>query len=57
MINDVVICSPLRTPVGGFGGQFASLTASQLGTQLLEALIATSGIDPEHIEDVILGHG
>ena len=57
MINDVVICSPLRTPVGGFGGQFASLTAPQLGTQLLEALISTSGIDPEHIDDVILGHG
>ena len=57
MINDVVICSPLRTPVGGFGGQFASLTAPQLATQLLEALLAKSALDPERIDDVILGHG
>lgn len=57
MINDVVICSPLRTPVGAFGGQFTSLSAPDLATQLLTALVSRTGLNPENIDDVILGHG
>ncbi len=36
-MRDAVICEPLRTPVGRFGGQFRNLTAQQLGTIVVKA--------------------
>jgi len=53
--NDIVICEPLRSPVGGFGGQFKDIAPEELGRQVLTALIERTGIDPEVIDDVIFG--
>ncbi|MGV1010165.1 MAG: acetyl-CoA C-acetyltransferase [Dermatophilaceae bacterium] len=53
---DVVICEPLRTPVGRYGGSLASVSAADLGVTVLQALVERTGIDPEEIDDVILGH-
>ncbi|MCA0873019.1 acetyl-CoA C-acetyltransferase [Seohaeicola saemankumensis] len=53
MLNDVVICDPVRTPVGRFGGQFKSLQAQQLGRAVVEGLLARSPGVAEHVEDVI----
>lgn len=55
--TDVVICSPLRTPVGGFLGALSSLTADQLGTQLLSALVERTGLGEGDVDDVIIGNG
>ncbi|MER6969988.1 acetyl-CoA C-acetyltransferase [Nocardioides sp. NPDC000445] len=55
-MRDVVICEPVRTPVGGYGGSLRPLTAAELGAQTLRGLVERTGIDPEVIEDVILGH-
>ncbi|MCR1785573.1 acetyl-CoA C-acetyltransferase [Nocardioides carbamazepini] len=55
-MRDVVICEPVRTPVGGYGGSLRPLTAAELGAQALRGLVERTGIDPEVIEDVILGH-
>ncbi|MBC7268260.1 MAG: acetyl-CoA C-acetyltransferase [Streptomyces sp.] len=55
-MRDVVICEPVRTPVGGYGGSLRPLTAAELGAQTLRGLVDRTGIDPEVIEDVILGH-
>jgi acetyl-CoA C-acetyltransferase len=52
-MRDAVICEPLRTPVGRFGGQFRNLTAQQLGTIVVKALIARTGIPAALVEDVI----
>jgi acetyl-CoA C-acetyltransferase len=52
-MRDAVICEPLRTPVGRFGGQFRNLTAQQLGTIVVKALIARTGIPAGLVEDVI----
>ena len=54
--RDVVICEPVRTPIGRYGGMFASLTAVELGVAALQGLLARTGIGPHVIEDVILGH-
>lgn len=56
-MREIVICEPLRTPVGRFGGQFKSVPVQELGAQLLRGLIAKTKLPPERIDDVIFGHG
>ena len=51
-----VICEPVRTPVGSYGGGFRSVTATELGAIALRGLLARTGIDGHLIDDVILGH-
>jgi len=53
---EAVICEPVRTPIGRYGGMFASLTAVELGVAALQGLLARTGIPADAIEDVILGH-
>lgn len=54
--TDVVICSPLRTPVGGFMGSLSSLSAAQLGSQLLAALVERTGLGEGDVDDVVIGN-
>lgn len=54
--REVVICSPLRTPVGKFGGVFAPVPVADLASTVLRELIARTGLDPQAVNDVILGH-
>lgn len=56
-MRDVVICQPLRTPVGRFGGVFRDLDANTLATGLLTALVERTGLTGAEVDDVILGHG
>lgn len=53
--RDVVICSPLRTPVGRYGGMFKRLSATELAATVVKALIERTGLAPERVDDVILG--
>ncbi|NKY58436.1 acetyl-CoA C-acetyltransferase [Nocardia flavorosea] len=52
---DAVICEPLRTPVGRFGGVFKDLAPETLAATLITELIARTGLPAEQIDDVILG--
>ena len=54
---DVVICNPLRTPVGRMGGALATLTAADLATATLRALIERTGLTEGDVDDVVLGTG
>jgi acetyl-CoA C-acetyltransferase len=54
-MRDVVICEPLRTPVGRFGGVFKDLTPQSLAATVITALVERTGIDGSAIDDVILG--
>ncbi|NED21991.1 acetyl-CoA C-acyltransferase [Streptomyces sp. SID9913] len=54
--SDVVVCHPLRTPVGRFGGAFAGLPATELARQLLRALADRAGLDEGDVDDVVLGN-
>ncbi|GCB00591.1 acetyl-CoA C-acetyltransferase [Mycolicibacterium sp. NCC-Tsukiji] len=51
-----VICAPVRTPIGRYGGMFKSLTAVELGVAALRGLLQRTGIPAEAVQDVILGH-
>jgi acetyl-CoA C-acetyltransferase len=52
---EAVICEPLRTPVGGFGGVFRDVPAAALGATVIGELIRRTGVPPEAIDDVLLG--
>jgi acetyl-CoA C-acetyltransferase len=54
-LNDVVICSPLRTAVGRFGGLFAALSAAELASTLMRELVARTGLGEGDVDDVVLG--
>ena len=55
-MRTAVICEPVRTPIGRYGGMFASLTAVELGVTALKGLLDRTGVTPGAVEDVILGH-
>ena len=54
-MEDVVIVSAARTPVGSFNGAFATVTAHDLGTIAIKAAIERAGLQPGDIDEVILG--
>ena len=56
MARTAVICEPVRTPIGRYGGMFGSLTAVDLGVAALKGLLEHTGVAPDAVEDVILGH-
>jgi acetyl-CoA C-acetyltransferase len=55
-MRDVVICEPVRTPIGRYGGALKALTAAELGEVALRGLLDRTGLDPAAVDDVILGH-
>jgi acetyl-CoA C-acetyltransferase len=55
-VPDAVICEPLRTPVGGFGGSLRDVPVQDLASTVIRALMDRTGLPPEAVEDVLLGH-
>ncbi|HQD65208.1 MAG TPA: acetyl-CoA C-acyltransferase [Casimicrobium huifangae] len=56
MSDPIVIVSAARTPMGGMLGDFAALSASDLGAVAVKAAVERAGLKPEQIEEVILGN-
>ncbi|PZC47963.1 MAG: acetyl-CoA C-acetyltransferase [Chloroflexi bacterium] len=56
-MREAIIVSPLRTPVGKFGGALRDVPADELGALAIRALMEQTGLDPERVDEVILGHG
>ena len=54
-MNDVVIVAALRSAVGKFNGSIAKIPASELGAQVIKALLAQTKVAPEQISEVIMG--
>jgi acetyl-CoA C-acetyltransferase len=54
-MEDVVILSGVRTPIGAFLGSLASLTAPQLGSIAIRTAIARAGLEPQDIDEVLMG--
>jgi acetyl-CoA C-acetyltransferase len=55
-MSDIVICEPLRTPVGRFGGALSPLTAVDLAAATLTELVRRTGLTEGDVDDVILGN-
>ena len=56
-MRDAVICEPLRTPVGRFGGVLEAVEVADLAATVVRAVVSRTGLDPERVDDVILGQG
>lgn len=54
-MQQVVIVAATRTPIGSFQGVLASLSAVDLGTVVVKALLARSGVAADQVDEVILG--
>jgi len=54
--NEAVILSAARTPVGKIQGALANIPAPQLGATAIKAAVERAGINPEEIEEVIMGN-
>jgi acetyl-CoA C-acetyltransferase len=54
-MRDAVICEPLRTAVGRFGGVFAGVPAGTLAATVVGELVRRTGLPADCVDDVILG--
>ncbi len=55
-MEDVVIVSAVRTPVGKFQGSLAEFSATQLGALAVREAVQRAGLDPATIDECILGN-
>ena len=55
MQDPIVIVAAVRTPMGGFQGDFAALSCAQLGSAAIKAAVERSGLAPTQIDEVIMG--
>jgi acetyl-CoA C-acetyltransferase len=54
-MQEAVIVAAARSPVGSFGGSLASLPASEIGAQVIRGALASVGLAPDQVDEVILG--
>ena len=52
-MRDVVICEPVRTAVGGFGGAFKTVHAHEMASHVIRELMAKTSLPAEAVEDCI----
>ncbi|MEP7132386.1 MAG: thiolase family protein [Acidobacteriota bacterium] len=55
-MRPVFILSAVRTPIGRFGGSFASLSAADLGVAAARAALDRSGLPPAAVSETVFGH-
>jgi acetyl-CoA C-acetyltransferase len=55
-LDDVVITSALRTPIGTYKGSLKDLSADKLGALAIKEVIHKSNVKPDQIDEVIMGH-
>ena len=54
-MKEVYIVSAVRTPIGAFGGGLAEVATTQLGAVAVKAAVERSGINPEDVNEVLMG--
>lgn len=56
MNREIVICNPVRSAIGGFGGTLKDMSSADLGAHVVAATLRRSGLDPARVDGVILGN-
>jgi acetyl-CoA C-acetyltransferase len=56
MNKEIVVCSPVRSPIGAFGGSLKDVPAAALGAHVITATLRRSGLDPEAVDSVVMGN-
>ncbi|XP_039600447.1 acetyl-CoA acetyltransferase, mitochondrial [Polypterus senegalus] len=55
-LNEVVIVSAVRTPIGSFMGSLSKVPATKLGSVAIKGAIDKAGISPEEVQEVYMGN-
>ncbi|MCK5440950.1 MAG: acetyl-CoA C-acyltransferase [Maribacter sp.] len=55
-MNDVVIVSAVRTPIGSFMGSLSTIPAPKLGAFAIMGALDKIQLDPKHVEEVLMGN-
>ena len=53
--DDIVIVSAVRTPMGGFQGELAAVSATELGAVAIKAAVTKAGVDASRVNEVLMG--
>ena len=56
LLEDVVIVSAVRTPIGKFQGSLSDLKATQLGAIAVREAVKRAGVDPAKVDECIMGN-
>ena len=56
MLADVYLAGGVRTPIGGFAGALASVSAPALGSTAIRAALERAGVEAERVDEVIFGN-
>jgi acetyl-CoA C-acetyltransferase len=55
-MNQAVILSAVRTPIGKFQGGLSSLAATELGAKVVAEAVRRAGIEPNTVDEIIMGN-
>ena len=55
-VRDVVITAAVRTPIGSYNGELASIAAPQLGSLVIKEVLVRSNLKPGQVDEVIMGN-
>jgi acetyl-CoA C-acetyltransferase len=55
-LRDVVICNPVRTPIGAYGGSLKNVPATELGAAVVRETLRRSGLDGKKLASVVMGN-
>ena len=55
-MNEVVIISAVRTPIGSFGGVLSTLSATDLGAAAIRGALSRAGVQPNQVQEVFMGN-
>jgi acetyl-CoA C-acetyltransferase len=56
VMREAVICEPVRTPIGRFGGALKTVPPVELAATVIRALLERTGLPGEAVDEVVLGH-
>ena len=56
LMEEVVIVSAVRTPIGRFQGTLSEVSAPQLGAIVVREAVKRAGVDPAHVSECIMGN-
>jgi len=54
--REVVLCNPIRTPIGAFNGSLKGVPATELGTVVVRETLKRSGLEADRLGSVIMGN-
>lgn len=55
-MEKTVLCSPLRTAIGAFGGALRDVSAVELGTAVVREILSKTAVSPQEIDDCVMGN-